>query len=199
MKRRILFFATTLIWGVFSAGMFAQTRTPEPVQEKRVVPMPITDAPAILTPEQEKAVQEFLQQTNPDLAKKMLDIRIGDPQRYQWEIQNALEMMHLRKQDPERFARMAKIKALEERTHELAINYNGLDAAGQEKLKGMLLTTLDELFDLREMEREDEMKRMEKRLAELRESLAARKKNKSQIVDRRLLELIGKKSYLEWE
>lgn len=199
MNRRITFFATALILGAFSASLLAQTRTPEPVQERRKPLAPVAEAPAVLTPEQEKAALEFLLQSNPELGKKMADIRISDPLRYQHELQKTLQMMTVKQQDPERFARIAKIKALEERSHELAINYNGLDAAGQEKLKGMLSTTLDELFDLREMEREDEMKRLEKRLEELRESLAARKKNKSQIVERRLQELIGKRSYLEWE
>lgn len=39
---------------------------------------------------------------------------------------------------------------------------------------------------------------LEKELAQLKESLKVRKSNKSEIINRRLNELIGKGEYLDW-
>lgn len=61
-----------------------------------------------------------------------------------------------------------------------------------------LKTKLSKLFDLRELDRQEEVKLLEKELSELKEALQFRLKNKSEIVERRLKELTGESKYLDW-
>ncbi|MEW6654690.1 MAG: hypothetical protein AB1394_14655, partial [Bacteroidota bacterium] len=81
----------------------------------------------------------------------------------------------------------------------LVLKFKNADPAVQSKIKSELAALLSELFELKEAWKEEEVKRLEKRLQELKESLQARKQNKNEIVARRLQELLGDARYLKWE
>jgi len=51
---------------------------------------------------------------------------------------------------------------------------------------------------MKEKARSLEVELLEKELTQLKETLKVRKKNKGDIINRRLNELIGKCNYLEW-
>ncbi|TSA27185.1 MAG: hypothetical protein D4R68_06085 [Ignavibacteriales bacterium] len=92
-----------------------------------------------------------------------------------------------------------KEKELEIDAELLALKYKVADSNSQQKMKNDLTNTLNQLFDIREAQKQDEVKRLQKRLQELQESLQARKQNKSEIVQRRIQELLGDSRYLRWE
>lgn len=92
-----------------------------------------------------------------------------------------------------------KEKELEIDAELLALKYKGADSNSQQKMKNDLTNTLNQLFDIREAQKQDEVKRLQKRLQELQESLQARKQNKNEIVQRRIQELLGDSRYLRWE
>ena len=92
-----------------------------------------------------------------------------------------------------------KEKELEIDAELLALKYKNADANSQQKMKNDLTNTLNQLFDIRESHKQDEVKRLEKRLQELKESLQARKQNKNEIVQRRIQEMLGDSRYLRWE
>ena len=92
-----------------------------------------------------------------------------------------------------------KEKELEINAELLALKYKNADANSQQKMKNDLTNTLNQLFDIRESHKQDEVKRLEKRLQELKESLQARKQNKNEIVQRRIQEMLGDSRYLRWE
>jgi len=92
-----------------------------------------------------------------------------------------------------------KEKELEIDAELLALKYKAADANSQQKMKNDLTNTLNQLFDIREAQKQDEVKRLQKRLQELQESLQARKQNKNEIVQRRIQELLGDSKYLRWE
>lgn len=92
-----------------------------------------------------------------------------------------------------------KEKELEIDAELLALKGKGADANTQQKIKSDLTNTLNQLFDIRETQKQEEVKRLEKRLQELKESLQARKQNKNEIVQRRIQELLGDSRYLRWE
>ncbi len=81
----------------------------------------------------------------------------------------------------------------------LALKYKNSEANEKQNLKKELSESLIELFDIREAEKLQELKNLEKRLAELKESLQARKQNKNEIVQRRIQEMLGDSKYLRWE
>ena len=51
---------------------------------------------------------------------------------------------------------------------------------------------------MREAQKQEEVKQLEKRLQDLKESLQMRKQNKEEIVNRRIQELLGNSKYLRW-
>ncbi len=92
-----------------------------------------------------------------------------------------------------------KQKELEVDVELLSLKYKNSDASVQSKLKSDLSAKLSELFEIREAQKEREVKKLEERLRELKESLQARKQNKNEIVQRRIQELLGDSKYLRWE
>jgi hypothetical protein len=66
-------------------------------------------------------------------------------------------------------------------------------------LRGNLASVITQLFDLREMNRQEEVKRMEAELARLKETLVQRQKNRSSIIERRIQQLTGEAGAMEWE
>ena len=94
---------------------------------------------------------------------------------------------------------MKKEKELEIDVELLALKCKAADANSQQKIKNDLTNTLNQLFDIRESQKQEEVKRLQKRLQELQESLQARKQNKNEIVQRRIQELLGDSKYLRWE
>jgi hypothetical protein len=94
---------------------------------------------------------------------------------------------------------MKKQKELEIDVEIFALKFKNSDNTTQQKLKSDLQSALNQLFDIKELQKQEEVKQLEKRLQELKESLQARKQNKGEIVQRRIQELLGDSRYLRWE
>ncbi len=99
----------------------------------------------------------------------------------------------------ERTEQMKKQKELEIDVEIYALKYKTADNTNQQKIKSELQSALNQLFDIREFQKQEEVKQLEKRLQELKESLQARKQNKNEIVQRRIQEMLGDSKYLRWE
>ena len=91
-----------------------------------------------------------------------------------------------------------RINELDLQTEILGIQYMHANAQERTKIKKVLQSKLEMLFDLKEKERKSEVEMLERELAELKASLEVRKNNKADIILRRLSELIGKDDYFEW-
>ncbi len=94
---------------------------------------------------------------------------------------------------------LIKQKELDVDVELLSLKYKNSDASVQSKLKSDLSVKLSELFEIREAQKEREVKKLEERLRDLKKSLHARKQNKNEIVQRRIQELLGDSKYLRWE
>lgn len=81
----------------------------------------------------------------------------------------------------------------------LALKIKNSDGSIQQKLKNDLTGVLNQLFDIKENRKETEIKQLERRLQELKESLQTRKQNKNEIVQRRIQEILGNSRYYRWE
>ena len=91
-----------------------------------------------------------------------------------------------------------KQKALEIDTELLALKYKNADSSEKSKIKNDLTSKLSELFDMKEAKKQDEVKQLEKRLQDLKESLQVRKENKDKIVQYRMQAMLGESNYLRW-
>ena len=99
----------------------------------------------------------------------------------------------------EEFAQQKKEQELEIEMELLTLKCKSAEKADQQKMKADLTSVLNKLFDIRETQKQEEVKKLEKRLQELKESLQMRKQNKDEIVQRRIQELLGDSKYLRWE
>jgi hypothetical protein len=98
----------------------------------------------------------------------------------------------------ERSEQYKKQKELEVGIELLALKFKNANSSEQSKLKSDLAASLSDLFEIRESQKQEEVKQLEKRLQDLKESLKMRKENKTEIVNRRIQELLGNSKYLRW-
>ena len=108
-----------------------------------------------------------------------------EPERYQEELK--------------RFGQELKIGRLEHQSKELGMAYR--NAAGEDsrlEVRSQLRALTADLFELRETRREEEVKRMEQELSRLKKTLFERKRNREEIIDRRVSDLVGEGDTLKW-
>jgi len=160
-----------------------------------------------VSPEEEK---EFLEKLPANLRNQVESIKKIDEKKYNqlirkykmksryWSLAE-LEFGLQSKTRSKRKERDKKIYELDLRTEVLGVKYTNANSADKAKIKQELKTSLSELFELREQKRQEEVKSLESRLAELKQKLKIRKENKNEIIDRRIQELIGQNKYLEWD
>ncbi|MDQ7816600.1 MAG: hypothetical protein RDU14_06195 [Melioribacteraceae bacterium] len=80
----------------------------------------------------------------------------------------------------------------------ILLKYKSADETQRQKLRADLYNALGKLFDVRESFKQEEIKSLEKRLQELKESLNTRKQNRESIVSRRIKELLNEKNEFRW-
>ncbi|MCU0645040.1 MAG: hypothetical protein MUC94_12360 [bacterium] len=156
-----------------------------------------------ITPEQEQEILERIKKENPEQAKELMFFKKEQPLRFkQFLIQRQHEferLEELKERDPERFEQKKKEQFLEQQSRQLAEKFRASkDEKEKAKIKSDLSIVLSELFDLREKDREEEMKLLNEKLETLKSVLNERKQKKKEIIDRRLQELIGDKDLLLW-
>lgn len=151
--------------------------------------------------DREKAVV-WMKENEPTRLERLNEIRQSHPEEYERAMmQVAMEvrdLLTMKQNDPKRYERRMAQRKLDYRATELAEKIRGAGpdqemAAERKELKDVL----GKLFDLREEDREQELKRLEEELSRLRETMAKRKESKDKIVERRMDELLGEG--LEWE
>lgn len=219
MKTKILAlcFGLGLLLAVLQPS-FAQEPPRPPLRQEPPQPRPSVEMPLLmqrplpqqppeaieLTPEAEKQALEYIQQFNPKEAEELGRIKFIHPERYAERLRHALLEKHhlerLHKDDPARYEREIKIRELERQTYELAESYRqAQDEATQKTMRSNLANVVAQLFDLREMNRQEEVKRMEAELKRLKETLAQRQKNRAEIIERRVQQMTGEAGAVEWE
>ena len=148
--------------------------------------------------------QEYLKNIDSDLKLKLQQIKQFNQQKYVEYLQELrwrgmeLSYMHMGK-EKEMIKREQQIVEYNILTESLAIEYQKASSAEKEKIKKELEKNLNNLFDLKEMQRESEVKVLEAEIKKLKQKIASRKNNKSTIIRRRTEELLGEEKYLDWE
>ena len=156
-----------------------------------------------LTPEQEKEAIEYIRKVYPDRLENLLAIKERRPLLYRTFLSRGYrEMRHLeelKEKDPERYDQRMQEKSLDEEARELARQYRESDDESEmARLRDELKALLDKIFDYRQQNRQFEIEKLEKRLAELRETNQKRLDNKNEIVQRRLDQMLARQREWEW-
>ena len=156
-----------------------------------------------ITPEQEQEILEKIKKENPNELEKLMQLKKDRPIEFRKILiqrQHEFERLEdLKERDPERYEQKKKEQFLEQQSRQFAEKFRtSNDEKEKTKIKNDLLVVLSELFDLREKDREEEIKLLNEKLEQLKLVLAERKKKKKEIVDRRLQEMIGERDVLIW-
>ena len=211
MKKRSLFFVALSIWGLVLHGRSLAQEKTAPRPPRANAPFqgekpPLAPLPEnfVLTPELEKEALDYLVSINPREAQDLQRFKLADQRRYTMRLKAGLDekarLEFFQKDDPARYERELKIRDLERQSREFSESYRkSLDGAGRQATRANLSNVIAQLFDLREMNRQDEVKRMEADLQRLRETLEQRQKNRAGIIDRRIQQLTGEAGAMEWE
>jgi hypothetical protein len=110
-----------------------------------------------------------------------------------------MELRELQRRDPEQFKLRLEIQHMERASHEMAQRFReATDDKQRAEIGKALEELLGKIFDAKQVMRDKEAAHVEMRLKELRETTAARAKNKSAIIKSRLDELTGKRERFEW-
>jgi len=156
-----------------------------------------------LTQEQEDEALKYIRETYTDRAERLIRWKDVRPEAYKNALSKAFREMRfmeeLKERDPDRYARVMEEKRLESQSRELAAAYRQSDDdAERERLHKEMEDLLSKLFDYRQINRLDEIDRLEKKLEELKAANQERLDNKAEIVQRRLKELLGERRGFEW-
>jgi len=156
-----------------------------------------------LNPDQEKEALEYLKEFHPGRGGDLLLLKASRPERYWTFLSRAFREMRylegLKEKDPERYERVSREKKLEREAWNLSRQYRQTeDDKVKARLKEELKNLLDQVFDFRQMNRQEEIEKLEKRLAELKENNQKRLANKEEIVQRRLKQILGDEKGMEW-
>jgi hypothetical protein len=156
-----------------------------------------------LTPEQEREAIAYIREVYPDRLENLLAIKERRPLLYRRFLSRGYrEMRHLeemKEKDPERYDQRMEEKRLDEDARNLARQYRESDDESEKaRLKDELKVLLDRIFDYRQRNRQFEIEKLERRLAELKETNQQRLDNKDEIVQRRLDQMLGRQREWEW-
>ena len=157
--------------------------------------------------EAEEKYLEFLKENFRSEFKEMKadleQLKEDNPDAYQRKIQRGYRHMRrlqkMKEKDPERFEIHIEMMGLGMKCRKLSKEYRNAETSEEkEEIKAELTENLGELFDIRLAQGEVKVKELEEELLKLKERSAERKKNKDEIVARRLEELTGSADGLKW-
>lgn len=156
--------------------------------------------------EQARLAQEYAKQAlELQQSLKLSPERQAELAKMQFDLQKELALAGLYKDrlmdftDPEQAARSKQIMMLEARSMELSSLYKeSKNSEKQKKIEQELGGVVNQLFDLRETQREQDIKRIEKDLAQMKKKLDERRSHKDEIVKKRLDQLLERTEELEW-
>jgi hypothetical protein len=156
-----------------------------------------------LTPAEEKEVLDYLRQFYPEGISELKTLKINRPQVYRRALSRAFREMRflqdLKTRDPAKHKQMILEKQLESEGRVIAKKYRkSRDEEEKTRLKDKLRALLERSFDLRQLNRQMEIDRLEAKLQDLKEQNRRRIENKQDIVENRLNDMIGESSQLEW-
>lgn len=160
---------------------------------------------AALSPEQLKEALSILHEIDPAKAQRMEAWLKTNPDAAKGVVLPAIpklmQMGYLKRHSPEMYQLRLSDMKLTSETEELARQYRQASEAKDPKaaaLQAQMKAKLTEHFTLRQKIQEAELAALEKRIAELRELIAARKSSQEQLIQDRFDELIARPNRPEW-
>jgi hypothetical protein len=193
---------SSLIWGILVLIMMLGISVPGSAQQRNPRAQNVREQVIPLTQEEEDEALNLLKETDPRRYEQILQLKASNPLAYQ-RIMNGFarqfrNLTRIKANDPETYERILQERRMDRDCRDLAEACKTADSDEKKRIEIELKEKLNVLFDLRQENRELEIKRLEERLEELKEKNRLRIANKQEIVESRFQELLGKSSGLEW-
>jgi hypothetical protein len=151
----------------------------------------------------EKDEKELLKNLKKELQNDLLIIKKVNKERYNDFLRESqyknMRIPFIAKHEKIVHERERKIFEAEIKAEAIAAQYEKANQSKKQNLKSQLRDELDKLFVQKEERRKQEVEALQRELVELKKSLQARQRNKNQIIERRLQELLEEEEYLEWD
>lgn len=202
MKNKLIFLLFTVVI-LASVKIIYPQNEPKPPEPPKEELLPVYWELQQITEENEKKILNALQ---PEVKEDLLKVKIIDKDKYYKLLSESPNLyfesgweFFLDPLEKKRFEQSQKIDQIEMHTGVLGFLYQNVKSNEQQKIKTQLRGELEQLFDLKEEERRLEVEMLERELKKLKVSLEARKKNKVEIINNRMNELMGMEDYLDWE
>lgn len=152
--------------------------------------------------EQEEEVLEFLENNFPRRHDRMMKMRKRSPKKFRRYMKDDLprfrRLRMMKEADPDEFQWQKKHLKQRTESHELVDQYFEATDADKPQIKTKIKEQLSELFDLKHKHQQQRVKRAEKKLTKLQRRLERRVKNRDQIIEKRLNELLSDYDDLTW-
>jgi hypothetical protein len=157
----------------------------------------------LMSEEQIQQVHDYIKKLDPEWLEELEKLQVEHPWQYDIKLKKAFadlkHLMAIKEIDTQRYEQLWRIRELEAESRSLGRDYRDASGAAKAETLKELRTVVEELFDLREKERQREIEKLEERLQSLKSTLDTRKKNKDKIVSHRVDELTGKAKQYEWD
>lgn len=147
----------------------------------------------------ESKVLEIIKTNDPEFHKKIIALKGTDAVKYRQIIKMSFNFLTFARNLEDKTIEKDIVKgiSLEYDVRELGLKYEKAADSDKSKIKEEIKSKLNALFDIRTKVQELRVKRLENEVKELKATVEKRKANKSQIVEQRLNQIIGRK-YLNW-
>jgi len=185
---------------IFSVFTFAQSKPEEPeVPEEPSFEFDFHDFHNI----SEEDEKELLKNIKNDLRKELQVIKNINEDKYFEFLRESqyknMKIPFMAKREKLMHERERKIFESEIRTEALAAKYTRANESEKRNIKNQIRTELNGLFEQKEQRRKQEVEVLSNELKELKKSLEVRQKNKKDIIERRVQELLDEDQYLDWD
>ncbi|MCP4349325.1 MAG: hypothetical protein GY795_27920 [Desulfobacterales bacterium] len=152
----------------------------------------------------EEEVLKWLKKHVPNQHSELLHLKKEEPEEYKENLIEMIEQIEyfesVRKQDSAMYERLVEAENLEFKSWELAKKIALTKNTDKKKIQiAQLETILGKLFDIRQQEKNMEIKALKKEIDEIQDLLNRRKTNKNKIIERRMKEMVSEfNEALEW-
>ncbi|MCU0644108.1 MAG: hypothetical protein MUC94_07580 [bacterium] len=163
----------------------------------------IDDLEKELGPDWENRILDHVKNEYPAELVNLQKMKNQNIQKYQRKLikfwQEVRHELRLKKENPERYKRVRQQHELDHICDNLAEEYRQTkDKSRQSEIRNELKSKLRELFILREAEKEAKIAELEREIKGLKEMVAFRRQKQDEIIEKRLVEMLGQSQELEW-
>lgn len=154
----------------------------------------------------DKEIEDFMAQLKsdaPDQYEELTGLRQRDPRMFHNRIGEMIMQSRneerLKKEDPETWKTVSRLRTLGSKERTLAKKYRDAESKTEKETIGReLKSVLDETFSLNLKMRQKEIAELEKRILRVKDDIQQRSRNKDEIIQRHFDEITGKSETLQW-